>query len=195
MFPTEPSDEELYRRRFSAESLQTQQAAWEELERRHRGNLLAYCYRITESAVAAEDCVADAFIAVLGRRQAIRTSFRAYLWATARNLARRPPRSDCRLTLPPEDCADPVSNLISREERRALEQSLARLDSDEREFLLLHVCDGLTYEEAAQVVGWNAVVSTCKYRFDKSLERLRAFLKNSRFPSKNPCRVPSDVWW
>lgn len=186
----EPTDEQLYEQRFGAGSLIERQAAWEELERRHRSNLLAYCYRITENATLAEDCVTDAFLAVLGRRQAIGTSFRAYLWVTGRHLARRALKTDPPRGPPERCCADPVNELITREEQAAVEQCLARLGSDEREFLLLHVCDGLTFEEAAKVVGWNVAVSTCKYRLGKSLEQLRAFLEKSGFSFEKSAPSP-----
>lgn len=173
----QPTDEQLYERRFSAESLRERQAAWEELERRYRGNLLAYCCRITGNAALAEDCAAEALLAVLGRRQAVGTSFRAYLWATARNLARRTLKSHPQPGSPARDCADPLSEVISAEERAAVERCLGQLRSDQREFVRLHVCDGLTLKQAAGAVGWKVSVSTCKYRLDNSLGELRASLR------------------
>ena len=183
MSSDEPTDEELYGRWCEPGPLGDRQAAWEELDRRYRTKLLTYCYRITYDPTIALDCVNDAFLALMGDRRRISSSFRAYLWRTARNLAHatlkaRPKGDPVSQT---SDIPDPAACGISRELRDALERCLDGLRPNESEFLLLHVCDGLTFEEARDVVGWTCSISTCKYRSDRALENLRACLKKSGF--------------
>ena len=181
----EASDEELYERWCGPGSPTDRQTAWEELDRRYRRRLLAYCYRIADDWPVAEDCVNDAFLELMRKPRTIRTSFRACLWVIGRNLARRAKKTPPVHDMPPrpESADEPGGNCIAAEERRALESCLARLRPDEREFLLLHACDGLTFEEAASVVGWDLSIPAGKYRYDKALEKLRSCLKKLGFSS------------
>lgn len=181
----EPSDEELYERWCGLGPSADRQAAWEELDRRYRRKLLAYCYRIRNDPMIAEDCVNDAFLELMWKPRTIRTSFRACLWAIGRNQARRAKKAQPHPDMPPrpESADEPGGNCIAAEERRALESCLARLQPDEQEFVLLHACDGLTFEEAASVVGWDLSIPSSKYRYDKALEKLRSCLKKLGFSS------------
>lgn len=179
----EPTDEQLYERWCGSGPLLDRQAAWEELDRRYRCKLLAYCYRITRDHTITLDCVNDAFLALMGERRGISSSFRAYLWRTARNLAHAALKARAKVSPLPQtgDVPDPTANGISPDLLEALEACLGRLRPDEGEVLLLHVCDGLTYEEARDVVGWICSISTCKYRIDRALENLRTCLKKFGF--------------
>lgn len=183
MSSDEPTDEELYERWCGSGPLLDRQAAWEELDQRYHTKLLTYCYRITRDATIPLDCVNDAFLALMGERRGISSSFRAYLWRTARNLARAALKARPKTNPSPQiaDVPDPTARGISWELRDALEACLERLELDKSEFLLLHVCDGLTFEEARDVVGWTCSISTCKYRSDRALENLRACLKKTGF--------------
>lgn len=177
------SDEELYERWCGSGPLLDRQSAWEELDQRYRYKLVAYCYRITHDLPIALDCVNDAFLALMGDHRRIGSSFRGYLWRTARNLAHAALRAREKESPLPQngDVPDPTASGISLELLEALMACLRRLRPDEGEALLLHVCDGLTYEEARDVVGWTCSISTCKYRSDRALEILRACLKKSGF--------------
>ena len=180
---SEPTDEELYERRWASHTLVDRQAAWEELDRRHRDKLAAYCYRITNDTTIALDCVDEAFLALIGKRRQITSSFRAYLWRTARNFAhdmlRKRPKADFSSQI--ADAPDPTASGLPQDLADALEACLESLRSDESEFLLLHVCDGLTLVEARNVVGWTLATSTCSYRVRRALEELRSCLKKSGF--------------
>jgi RNA polymerase sigma factor (sigma-70 family) len=189
--PREPlhdlGDEALYARWHSDAPPPLRSAAWETLYNRHRDNLVAYCHSLTHDIAATEDHAEEAFVRLLVKPREVRQSFRAYLWKTARAIALD---THARLRqkgpIPKVTSTDlgPAEDCETAEVGRAIESCLASLNPHEREFLLLRACHDLSLEEAREVVGWTCAVSTCKSRYDKTLQALRRCLKNRGFSAE-----------
>lgn len=70
-----------------------------------------------------------------------------------------------------EGAYDSESTLV---DRHALQDALAKLSADHREVVILHELDGLTYEEASEVLG--VPVGTVKSRLHHAFQQLRRLL-------------------
>jgi RNA polymerase sigma factor (sigma-70 family) len=182
----EPSDEELYRRWHSGDPPGARQAAWEELEGRYAQRLYGFFALRLRNTDAAQDAVREVFLRLMADARAIE-SFPAYLWKTAYTtlcdtIRRIRPPDGSRLALlahnPP---TDPAATAAQAELHAALIECLNALPADQREFVLLHACAGLTFAHAATAVGWTVSIPTSKYRFDNNLRELAACLKESGF--------------
>lgn len=186
----DPSDEVLYECWWADGTPQHRRAAAEELERRLRAPVTAFCYRLLstasateDAALAANDVVQDAFFALYKKRRQFTTTLRGWLFATARNRCFELSGKRREFDPLPAGVAvagpGPDGDCIGDEEKNALQECLDRLPSEEHRFIESCVCDGLTYEEAAEVVGWTLSASGYNYRFYKILETLRICLNNS----------------
>lgn len=184
MEPRELNDEELYEQWFGLDSLGERLAAAGEIERRYRRRLSVSCRRILQDVHLAEDAIAFAFLKLYEKRRTFTSTLPAWLWATARNrslylLKYRSPHDPLPVDLP-GDGPDPSEDCISIEQCAALEACLSKLAPEDRAFVELCACDGLTYDEAAEVVGWELSPAGYNYRFNKTLERLRDCLEKAR---------------
>lgn len=112
--------------------------------------------------VSAEDIAQDAFTKLVSTNTDAITSPRAYLAATARNLALNDIRRQANAktdahadieTIAPAYTADPEAQLIAAEEAEAAEAALNALAPRLREALLLHLVEGLTQPEVAKRLG------------------------------------------
>lgn len=112
--------------------------------------------------VSAEDIAQDAFTKLAASKVEDIASPRAYLTATARNLAlndiRRQTNSKTHAhadieTIAPAYTADPEAQLIAAEEAAAADDALNALAPHLKQALLLHLVEGLTQPEAAKRLG------------------------------------------
>lgn len=112
--------------------------------------------------VSAEDIAQDAFAKLVSTNTDAITSPRAYLAATARNLALNDIRRQTNAktdahadieTIAPAYALDPEAQLIAAEEAAAADAALSALAPHLKQALLLHLAEGLTQPEAAKRLG------------------------------------------
>jgi len=139
-----------------------------------------FCYRLCGRAAEAEDLAQDVFVAALqglegfeGRSSLSTWLYRIafYRWRQLYPRGRMP-----ALSLEEEVERMPVQPDLAHEslQRLGLEQALAALPSDLRDAFLLVKAEGLTYREAAEVLG--TPQGTLQYRVHEAVQRLRVAL-------------------
>lgn len=153
------SDDELYRRFLAGNT-----AAYDELLIRHGDSLTLYICCYLHNLQDSEDLMIEAFARIMAKRPSIgEGNFKAYLFRTARNLAARFHSIFRRLgEFSLEDlsveAADTESGrewILKDERRRVLHQCLSRIAPENREALWLIFIEGMSYAEAAAVMGVN----------------------------------------
>jgi RNA polymerase sigma-70 factor (ECF subfamily) len=139
---------------------------------RHGAGLYRYALLILADPAAAEDVVQQVFTAVLTGGRVIEQDER-YLRRAVRNecystLRRRPRDSPAGRIL------EPTAAGSQPEERLALEAALRGLPPEQREVLHLHVYEGMTFQEIADMadVSVNTVASRYRYALQKLRETL-----------------------
>ena len=158
------------------------EAAFDILHQRYASPVLAYLTRMLRDATLAEDLLQTTFISFVrsrGRYEA-GTNVRAWLYAIATNAARDAVRRHRarpeRLTdtgVPPDRAADDAAPRDAAA-ARAVETALAKLPPDQREAVVLHKLQELSFEEIAAVLGIS--VGAAKVRAHRGYQRLRELL-------------------
>lgn len=140
----------------------------------HRGELLAFAFRLLREEQEALDCVQDAYVAAL-REGPPPENPRAWLYRVVHNFAinrlrhrSKTPRSTRSSSVPP-DCR--------MEDQEELEMLLAELPGETREFLLLRYTHGLSFEEVAEVVG--RPVGTVRVYVGRALSTLQRKIRRT----------------
>jgi RNA polymerase sigma-70 factor (ECF subfamily) len=141
----------------------------------HYDAVFRFCARRIGADHAA-DVAQETFLAAQRQIKSFegRSALRTWLFGIALNHCRNASR---RKRLEPldwtvnEPADNPESTLIDRE---ALRKALRGLSDEHREVVLLHEVDGLTYEEAASVIG--IPVGTVKSRLHHAFAALRRAL-------------------
>lgn len=171
------------------------EAAFEELVRRHEGEVYRLCRRMLGSREDALDAAQDTFVRVFRALPKFRgeASFRTWLYGIALNVCRNAlasaPRRAAARSLPldadpdgedqplvlPDGRGDPERSAYGRQLGEALERALARLSREHREVLLLRQMEALEYEEMAAVLGCR--LGTVKSRLARARAALLAELK------------------
>jgi RNA polymerase sigma factor (sigma-70 family) len=133
--------------------------------------------------VSAEDIAQDAFVKLVDSQADNITSPRAYLTATARNLAlndiRRQTNSKTDAcadidAIAADHTADPEAQLIAAEQASAADAALNGLAPDLKEALLLHLVEGLNQPQVAARLGVSR--RTVQRRIAEALAQLHARL-------------------
>ena len=147
-----------------------------------------YCYRLCGEAAEAEDLAQDVFVAAFqglegfeGRSSLSTWLYRIafYRWRQLHPRGRLPTLSleedvECMPVQP-----DLAGNSL---QRLGLEQALTTLPIDLRDAFVLVKAEGLTYREAAEVLG--APQGTIQYRVHEAVQRLRVALGDSPVPTQ-----------
>lgn len=158
------------------------EAAFDMLHHRYAAAVLAYLTRMLRDSALAEDMLQTTFLSFVrarGRYEA-GTNVRAWIYAIATNAARdalrrRRARPE-RLTdtgAPPEEVAETAA-ARDPAAARAVEDALGRLPPDQREAVVLHKLQELSFEEIAAALGIS--VAAAKVRAHRGYERLRQLL-------------------
>lgn len=163
--------------------------AFELLFERYKGRLYGYFVRRLNDRELAADLFQRTFLRVhraRGDYDASR-SFAAWTFGIASNLAkdefkRRTRRPGDAPGAAPEDApgraapgADPESELLSRERAARVESALAALPDSQREVIVLHKVEGLSFPEIAEALGENVeAVKSRAFRGYRALRRLLA---------------------
>jgi RNA polymerase sigma-70 factor (ECF subfamily) len=158
------------------------EAAFETLYARHAPPILAFLQRMVRDSALAEDLLQTTFLSVVRARGRYQpgTTVRAWVFAIAANagrdaLRRRRARREAptseravaQVAAEPAPTADPAA-------ARAVQEALMRLPVDQREAVVLHKLQDLSFEEVAAALGIS--VSAAKVRAHRGYERLRALL-------------------
>lgn len=173
MSETHPSDEALFvRYRESGDP-----GAFASLYDRYGAAIHGFLRRFVRGA-AAEDLAQHTFLRIHEARDAFdaRRSFRKWAFTIARRVAvnwleRHGTRGgEDRVPELVDAGPSPEERTIARDETRAVERALARLDSRDVEVILLAKHDGLSYQEIAEITGCSA--DAAKMRVHRALRRL-----------------------
>lgn len=147
----------------------------------HAEGLKAYAGRLLSDPVAAEDVAQDAFLALYRHLNQVPTAaFRPWLFRVARNLCldqlrrrkfkmslfRDLERDDERPFTPLDQGSEQPDEVAeARESQEAIEAAIQELPTKFREAFLLCEVEGMSYEDAAAVMGCPVkTVSTRLYR-------------------------------
>jgi len=145
--------------------------AFEELFARHRQALLAFFRRRLESAARAEDLAQETFLAVIrgSTRYQPRALVRTYLYGIAWNLLCHERRRQSR--------EDPPAGQASRSPEEVLwvREALGKLESTDREILMLREYEQLTYLEIANLL--SVPINTVRSRLFRARMALKACLE------------------
>ncbi|NQT92921.1 MAG: sigma-70 family RNA polymerase sigma factor [Lentisphaerae bacterium] len=178
--PRTETEADLIRRLKGGES-----DAFDILFERHRRGLFAYIFGYCRDRQLAEDVVQDTFLEFVRRIDSIRPGKGAngWLYRVARNRTIDVLRHRQHEVVPGDDFMDargkavdkerrPDQDLIRRERREQLRESLDALPEKDRELLLLRFYGGLTFREAGEVLG--RPLGTVLWQGRRALEKLRA---------------------
>jgi RNA polymerase sigma-70 factor (ECF subfamily) len=158
--------------------------ALETLFRRHHRSVYRFCVQMTGSKDLAEDLTQEVFVALAERRawyEPEKGLFSTYLYGIARRLVLRRGRrrrsvAEVRVDLLEMDdrvaaaSSDPTEELARAETIRVLRRAIVRLPVHYREIVVLCELSGLSYEQAAEVVG--CPVGTVRSRLSRARKLL-----------------------
>ena len=171
------SDEELYRQYISGD-----ETGLDELMKKYGDPLTLYINGYLHDVHEAEDLMIEAFSYLFTKKPRIRDGgFKAYLYKTARHMALRH-KSRRRIFFSLDDLTrEPeaqtlVEEVVSTKERnQILHLCMDELNPDYREALYLTYFEGMSYQQAAEVMGKSVKqITNMVYR---GKERLRGLLK------------------
>ena len=149
------------------------ETAFGELVRRYKGAIVTYLARFVGDLKTAEDLAQETFVRVFKKVDAYdsRARFSTWLYTIASNLAkdefkrrkRHPSVSfdwqssgtdDTTRNVPTLENADesPERVALQTETSHRVQETLQRLDAEEREILILREIQGLKYEEVAEIL-------------------------------------------
>lgn len=137
----------------------------------HGASLFRYALMLLADHAAAEDAVQQVFSAVLRQSGALdnpahylRRAVRNECYSTRRRRRKQPTLDRALL--------EPIANeVVSGDERIALERAIVTLPAEQREVIHLHVFEGMTFQETADAIGESINTVASRYRY--ALEKLR----------------------
>lgn len=195
--PDARADDDLVRRLKGGED-----AAFEELVRRHGPRMLAVARRYLPGDADAQDATQDAFVSVARSIHAFAGESRLSTWLhrivvnaalmRIRAQSRRPDRSVDEATLeaasagaarPDATCAA-TDRVAQGELRRMVREEVARLSEVNRVVLVLRDLEGMDLREIAALLGIG--LTTVKMRLHHGRRALKAALEPRLAPSRTP---------
>jgi len=151
-------------------------AAFAEAYDRYAPGLFRSAVALLGSAADAEDAVQDVFVALVrsGSRLVGVENLPAYLFTALRHAASR------RLADARKRSARPLEEVAASPAAPAAELDvlLRKLPAEQREIVMLKIDGGLTFAEAAAVLGISEHTAASRYRY--ALEKLRQALAGER---------------
>lgn len=139
---------------------------------RYGASLYRYALMILADGAAAEDAIQQVFVRLLTHHRILerdehylRRAVRNECYSTLRGRARRAPEGPLLESVAPD---------TRPEERMALEAALRELPAEQREVLYLHVFEGSTFQEIADMAGESINTVASRYRY--AVTRLRQML-------------------
>ena len=135
-------------------------------------SLYRYALMILADPAAAEDAIQQVFAALLAHRRTIEAE-EHYLRRAVRNECYSALRRRVRQAIE-EPLLEAVGPEDRPDERIALEAAIRALPADQREVLHLHVFEGRTFQEIADLTGESINTIASRYRY--AVAKLRAML-------------------
>ena len=162
------------------------EGAFEDLVRRYQTAIYYLALRFVKEEGVAADLVQTAFLKVFEGLKSFRrqSSFKTWLYSIAINLCKNYLRDhgkkkwDRLDEMDPASTANPLRQLIEREDQQLLEQAWKKLPERQRFTVSLKVHEGLKYREIAEVMGCS--VGTVKANFHHACTRLKTMLREER---------------
>ena len=151
---------------------------------KYTDDLLAVAASLLSDVHAAEDCLGDVFVRLVGEAGSLKIRFnlKGYLICCVANRARDYLRQQSRKPDCPPDASgnptikdNPVVRLIEDEQAAALFDALTQLPYQQREVFVLHVQGGLNFPRIARLL--DVSVNTVRSRYRYAIEKLRSLLK------------------
>jgi RNA polymerase sigma-70 factor (ECF subfamily) len=156
--------------------------SFHQLYERHSRQVFRFALFLSGNVATAEDLTSETFVRAWTARGTIREgTVAAYLLTITRNLWRDSQRRDWR-TVPLEAVDEPARDggADALVDLTWTERQLAQLAAGDREALLLHARDGLSYDEVAHQLGVS--LGAVKSRIFRARHALAALRQNG--PSK-----------
>jgi RNA polymerase sigma factor (sigma-70 family) len=164
---------------------QGDESAFTALLARHGPMVHGVCRRILRDAHDAEDAFQATFLVMARKARSLRRpeALASWLYGTARHLASRVRRADCRRrqretccrqSPSPPSQGDVLDDLSARELLLALDEEIQRLPEAYRLPLILCHLEGYTHEEAARLLGWT--VGSVRGRLERGRKQLQGRL-------------------
>jgi len=150
-------------------------ALCERLWREHADRLLLYAAALLSDRSAAEDVLQNVFARMLAAEPSIAESEAAYLFRAVRNEAMNASRGARRARAVRERLFETEPAARDESERLAVEEALADLPEDQREAVVLKIWGGLSFPEAARVLG--TTDKTVEHRYYRGLAALEEKLR------------------
>jgi len=159
------------------------EAAFEMLYQRHAAPVLAFLERMVRDDALAEDLLQTTFVSFVRARGRYvpGTNVKSWVFAIAANAGRdalRRRRASPERLAPeggaPEPAVEPAPP-SDPAAARALEAALMQLPVDQREAVVLHKLENLSFEEVAAALG--ITVGAAKVRAHRGYRRLRRILE------------------
>ena len=157
------SDEELIAGYFLAPATDRSRQLLDELFRRHRGRVVAWCYRLTGNRDRAADLAQDVFVKAYSSLDTFRrdSRFTTWLYAIARNRCHDEARARAARREAPEDEMVDVAS--------ELNEALAALDASDARHVVRTLMDEVLDETEKRVM-------TLHYGHDMRLDAISAAL-------------------
>jgi RNA polymerase sigma-70 factor, ECF subfamily len=179
-------DERHADRRLVKRILAGDQQACAELVRAHHAALYRMLFHLCRDEHRAEDLVQETFasawtgLAEFSGASGVgtwlyRIGYRKFLDAQRRRSSRVDDASDDGVVRLDERSPDPVRTAIADEDAAQLYAALAMLPADERDVVVLHHLQGLSFDEISEVVG--VPPGTLRWRKNRALASLRRLLQ------------------
>lgn len=161
-------------------------SAFDALFTRHAAAVRGYLHKMTGQRAAADDLTQATFMSLLRARGRFMpgSKFKPWLYAIATNAARDWRRRGSHESVTdegttPDQVAEPAM-LADPGLEKVVRAALAQLPDAQREAIVLHRFEGLSYAEIAQSAG--VTESAVKVRAHRGAEKLRLLLKGAWEP-------------
>lgn len=181
--PDEPSDEKLFGAHVAGDP-----AAFEGLFARHAPRIYATMRRRGLSHADSQDLVQQTFLAAHQARRDFRSgsALLPWLWTIAYNLLRYAHRKRDRAARhSPDGCSGDATRWATpHEEQRGVRQAIEQLPPSQREVIVLHWYEGLTFQEIGHALC--ASESAVKVRAHRAYENLRELLHEPHDAERRP---------
>jgi len=163
--------------------------AFDRLVIKYQDKVFNLCYRFMGNYHDANDCAQDTFIKVYRSLSKFKgqSEFSTWLYRIAVNtcknrlssLTYRVSKMMVRLDKPRAEIKDeahsPEASLEKSEKNELIQKAIDELSADHKEVVVLRDVEGLSYEEVAEITGYN--IGTVKSKLARARERLRNKLR------------------
>jgi RNA polymerase sigma-70 factor, ECF subfamily len=187
-----PPDDELVARALAGE-----REAFGAIYQRYHVAIYRFARAMTGSAALAEDVTQETFVALISsllRYDPARGPLRTYLYAIARNVSRYRLRRERRFVEldvavnEPQHSWDPSHPIIQSQTVARVRRFIRALPSRYREVLVLCDLQGLSYEEAGEVI--RVPVGTVRSRLYRARQQLAERVTNAEHPPASVSQRP-----